>query len=419
MAGEDVGFPGPLSPHLGPLEWDRAFAPVPVTPREGVPGAESEVPFAFVEGMTVAVRGAVDEDQVDVLRAAAEEDPRVVGLFADPVIAAAPVCPQDPPLGTAEDVERLLCVDGLQEQGMQGEGVLVVVVDGGVSREYLKGKGKTPGFDAGMSFSSVPGVKPGEAKAGHGTMVAFDACIAAPDCTLVDVAILQSMSFDGLLSDALSAYGHLQQMVGAPGFFERYRGIVVNNSWAMFHPAWDFPVGDPENYSDNPNHLFNRSVAALERLGADIVFAAGNCGPDCPDGRCGDFTSRTIYGANSHPAVLSVAGVDTHKRRVGYSSTGPGRLTGEKPDLCCYTHFSGSGVAAADSGTSAAAPVAAGVIAALRSRFRYDPSLPATSPAALRRHLIENADAQGGTGHSPELGWGVLDGCSLAAQPPT
>jgi subtilisin family serine protease len=129
-------------------------------------------------------------------------------------------------------------------------------------------------------------------------------------------------------------------------------------------------------------------------------------------------TSRTIYGANSHPAVLSVAGVDTRKQRVGYSSTGPGRLWNEKPDLCCYTHFSGSGVYAADGGTSAAAPAAAGVIAALRSRFRYDPSRPTTSPAALRQSLIRSADAQGATGHSAELGWGILDGCRLALEPP-
>lgn len=376
-------------------------------------------PFAFVEGMTVAVRGEVDEEQVDALRAAAHEDPRVVGLFADPLIAGASVCPGDPPVGNTQDVERLLCVERLHEDGRRGEGVLVVVVDGGLNRKYLETKGKKPGFDAEMSFSSVPGVKPGRAKTGHGTMVAFDACIAAPDCTLADVAILQPMNFDGLLSDALSAYGHLQQMVRKPEFFERYRGIVVNNSWAMFDPAWDFPVGDPENYSDNPNHLFNLSVAALERLGADIVFAAGNCGPACPDGRCGGVTSRTIYGANSHPAVLSVAGVDTRKQRVGYSSTGPGRLADEKPDLSCYTQFAGSGVAAADSGTSAAAPVAAGVIAALRSRFRYDPARPVTSPAALRRHLIQNTDASGATSHSPELGWGILDGCNLAANQPT
>lgn len=419
MAGAEVGLPGPVSADLGPLEWDRSFAPVPVTPVEGDAGAEGAAPFAFVEGITVAVRGEVDEDQVDALRAAAHDDPRVVGLFADPAIAATPVCPGDPPVGTAQDVEELLCVERLHEQGMRGKGVLVVVVDGGLNRKYLEKKGKKPGFDAGASFSSVAGVKPGQAKAGHGTMVAFDACIAAPDCTLADVAILQPKKFDGLLSDALSAYGHLQQMVGTPGFFDRYRGIVVNNSWAMFDPDWDFPVGDPENYSDNPNHLFNVSVAALERLGADIVFAAGNCGPECPDKRCKAVTSRTIYGANSHPAVLSVAGVDTRKQRVGYSSTGPGRLSKEKPDLCCYTHFAGSGVYAADSGTSAAAPVAAGVIAALRSRFRYDRSRPATAPAAMRRSLIRSSDAQGGTGHSAELGWGILDGCRLPIGPPT
>jgi hypothetical protein len=59
-------------------------------------------------------------------------------------------------------------------------------------------------------------------------------------------------------------------------------GQVVNNSWGMFNPTWDFPVGDPQNYSDNPNHPFNIIVASLEAAGADILFAAGNCGPGMP-----------------------------------------------------------------------------------------------------------------------------------------
>jgi hypothetical protein len=159
---------------------------------------------------------------------------------------------------------------------------------------------------------------------------------------------------EGLLSDAVLAYRHLLNIMLAPRRPGEMRSLVVNNSWGMFHPSWDYPVGHPGNYSDNPNHPFNRIVVTLERAGADIVFAAGNCGSDCPDGRCRGVTAKAIYGANSSPAVLTVGGVDISGLRVGYSSKGPGRLTPNKPDVCGFTHFSGSGVYAAAGGTSAA-----------------------------------------------------------------
>jgi subtilisin family serine protease len=176
----------------------------------------------------------------------------------------------------------------------------------------------------------------------------------------------------------------------------------------MFRPSWDFPVGHPGNYSDNPAHPFNIIVASLESAGADILFAAGNCGRDCPDSRCG-FASRPICGANSHPAVLSVAGIDTEKQRVGYSSQGPGRLDPKKPDVSAYTHFQGSRIYAADGGTSAACPVAAGVVAAVRTRY------PASrlSPSQLRALIFKTAEDLIGVGWDDDHGWGAIDASAL------
>jgi subtilisin family serine protease len=62
----------------------------------------------------------------------------------------------------------------------------------------------------------------------------------------------------------------------------------------------------------------------------------------------------------------------------------PGRLTKNKPDVAGYTHFKGSGVYTADGGTSAATPVVAGVVAAVRSARPYNPADSTTSPAAIR-----------------------------------
>jgi subtilisin family serine protease len=214
---------------------------------------------------------------------------------------------------------------------------------------------------------------------------------------------------DGLLSDAVQSYGMLlSYLTRAPQPFagdHTPRTLVVNNSWGMFHPSWDFPVGDPQNYSDNPDHPFNILVASLEAAGADILFAAGNCGTECPDQRCEGVTDAGIYGANSSSAVTCVAGVVLSKERIGYSTKGPGRLAKQKPDIASFTHFAGSGVYAADGGTSTATPVAAGVVAAIRRLY------PASvlSPAQLRDMLRNTAEPQGNGGFNEEYGYGVIN----------
>ena len=413
-------------PSIAGLTWDQSYPPVELPGRTalGDPIDPFDVGPRFALDLepansTYLVRATIDESKIGTVTAAAEASQAVVGVFADVALQPCLICPGSPPMGTDTDVERLLGVPRLKDCGMDGSGVLVAIVDTGVNMSYLNSHGKNPTFDAARSWTPVAGLVPGSLPVDHGTMCAFDACIAAPNCTLLDIALLQSgrpgrTIMEGFLSDAVLAYRHLLDIMLAPKRPGESRSMVVNNSWGMFHPSWDFPVGDPGNYSDNPNHPFNRIVGALERAGADILFAAGNCGANCPDGRCQGVTANAIYGANSHPLVLSIAGVDTSKARVGYSSIGPGRLTQQKPDLSSYTHFKGSGVYPADGGTSAATPVASGVVAALRSKLPYDASLPQTSPAAIRNMLIKTAEDAGLLGYDFEYGWGIVNGCRLA-----
>jgi subtilisin family serine protease len=292
--------------------------------------------------------------------------------------------------------------------------VKVVIVDTGINLNYLRARGKTPRFDASLSWGPVEGQRLGDMPVDHGTMCAYDVCIAAPGCTLIDHPVLTSQApggsvMEGLLSDAVQSYGLLlSYMTKAPQPFAGDhipRTLVVNNSWGMFHPDWDFPVEDPQNYSDNADHPFNIIVASLEAAGADILFAAGNCGAECPDGRCQGATTAGIYGANSSPAVTCVGGVVINKERIGYSTKGPGRLEKNKPDIASFTHFAGSGVYTADGGTSAATPVAAGVVAAIR-RLYPSSVLP---PAQLRDLLRNNAERRGNARFSYEYGYGVID----------
>jgi hypothetical protein len=66
-------------------------------------------------------------------------------------------------------------------------------------------------------------------------------------------------------------------------------------------------------------------------------------------------------------------------------------MAANKPEVAAYTHFLGSealGTGKLDKGTSAAGPLVAGCIAAIRTRL--DPAT--TSPAALNEHLRRAAE---------------------------
>jgi hypothetical protein len=49
-----------------------------------------------------------------------------------------------------------------------------------------------PAFDAALSWGPLGGQRPSAMPVGHSTMCAYDICIAAPACTLVDHALLTS-----------------------------------------------------------------------------------------------------------------------------------------------------------------------------------------------------------------------------------
>jgi hypothetical protein len=411
-APEDIaaGLPG--------VAIDPTFAPVPV-PRPlaedgGFPVSLDQATVYSLDARQagVLVRGQIaDDDLASRLALLLASRPDLAGVFADPTIETCLTCGDSPAVGSWRDVAGQLRVEALTQAGYTGAGVALAVVDSGINSAYLEQQlGQAPELDVGRSWTPAGvSTKPGAHPVNHGTMCAFDALIAAPRATLLDVAVLLSTregqtAMEGLLSDAVAAYAHLRTVLD--DLPAEHRALVVTNSWGSFSPKWDFPPGHPGNYSDNRAHPFNIIVASLEQAGADILFAAGNCGRDCPDNRC-EYPRLPIVGANSHPQVLSIGGVDVTGQRVGYSSQGPGRLADHKPDLCSYTHFEGSKVFAPgpDSGTSAACPTAAGVVTAVRT------TVPATqvTPAQLRTILNRTADDRGTMGYDYDYGYGVID----------
>ena len=105
-------------------------------------------------------------------------------------------------------------------------------------------------------------------------------------------------------------------------------------------------------------------------------------------------TDRMIMGANTYQEVLTVGGCDTNDQMVGYSSRGPSiaGMYQHKPDLVAYTHFLGSktvGMCVPDTGVSAACPVAAGCVAALRTQFKPSTVTPSEDVSEAQEHRLQ------------------------------
>ena len=336
-------------------------------------------------------------------------------------------CMVEPAVGTARDVGERLNLTQLKSMNLTGEKVAIAILDTGIHLPSLtRSLGRAPRFDAQACWNPQHTPRePGSWKAGHGTMCAFDALIAAPDATLVDFPLLEveSPSPDGMMfpyvSSAMRAYGALLAS-RAHGPLKQYQALVVSNSWGIYHPDDDYPAGHPGRFSDNPTHPFNVQLAAATRAGIDILFAAGNCGRECPSPNCRSAQGNAIMGCAGLPEILTVAGCDIHGVRAGFSSQGPSipGMAHEKPDVMAYTHFLGSSLthdSKPDTGTSAACPVAAGCVAALRSSPQFDPiTVP---PAKLFERLRATAERPAGIPASAwdgDHGWGIISPLNAA-----
>ncbi len=387
------------------LEIDEQYHPVPLPGLPAMrknPGAAEGLRydkiFSKEMGPAYGVRvRAEDEEAINRLRH--DRHREVLGVYADPSISPfpTPYCGRAA-MGSATEVFNKLGMRTLQRENITGKKVRIAIVDTGVNGDMVP---VTGGWSPDVNYV------PGTALREHGTMVAFDAQIAAPEAAILDYALLRSANNNAwiaFLSDAIAALADLIELITSrePG------PLVVNNSWGMYNRAEDAPLGSPENYSMNLEHPFNQIVRALVTAGADVFFAAGNCGGNCPDPRCGEMDrgpGASIHGANSHPDVITVAAATLTDRRLGYSSQGPGGLEMQKPDLAAYSHFAGSGIFPADSGTSAACPVAAGVAAALRQKF----SPARLTPAQLKGALLRSATDLEGDGWDYNLGFGIIN----------
>jgi serine protease AprX len=368
------------------FEIDANFTPITMT-------APPELASQIEEGnqQVILVRGLVDPNRMQDLRA----QPGVIAVWTDtpispfqnavpgaqslwmmPATAVGP-CPLPPcdttngfpANGTLANVQRYLGVDQIWADGYRGAGIVIGIVDGGITAQNRPPRGgetaKVPRVIGG--FPAADWGTTAAAWAEHGNMTATDALGMAPEAQLYDIRIsTPDGGFMSSVSQALAGYQWAidhHKMDGTPQ--------VLSNSWGLYQQAWG------QDYATNANHPFTRKVVEAINEGILVLFAAGNCGQVCPDGRCGQDTGpgRSIWAANAHPNVMTVGAANLSEQWVGYSSQGPTGLQGaqnsNKPDFCGITHFAGyfpqqNASHPSDSGTSAATPIVAGVVALLK-----------------------------------------------------
>jgi len=401
---------------------DSDYQPVPATPTR-----EHAAQLRDADEQAVLVRGEIEESRIPEL----EAQPDVIRVWLDTPIApfsaeveAPPIelgeeeaphlrqlnmavgpCPIPPcdcqpsvAKGTIGDVAQYLGADQIWALGRRGLGITVGVVDGGItadgrpvkpgetSRRIPRVTGGWPTADWGTEASDW-----GE----HGNMCSTDVLGMAPEAEIYDIRIA-GVGTAATISNALAGFQWAIDQHQATG-----RPHILSNSWGIFQEAWD------PDYATNPNHPFTRKVVEALNEGILILFAAGNCGgADCADGRCGSDTGpgRDIWGSNGHPRVMTVGAVNINEQFIGYSSRGPAALDPNKPDFCSISHF--QGYFGSDSGTSAATPIAAGVVALLKQ------SNPSISQEQLKIALRGTARDIGPAGWDQHTGAGILRGAA-------
>jgi subtilisin family serine protease len=297
-----------------------------------------------------------------------------------------------PAQGAPEPNIGLVNAPALWSLGDTGQGVVVANMDSGVDVTHpdLAGRwrgGANSWFDPYGQHPTTP-----TDLTGHGTwtmsvMVGGDA-----GGTSIGVApgaqwIAVKMFNDQGASTATAIHQGFQWLLdpdGDPATADAPQ--VVNNSWAYANPGC---------YLD-----FEPDLESLRSAGILPVFAAGNGGP----------YSNSSYSPANNPAAFAVGAINNNSLIYGYSSRGPstcGGSTGPFPDIVAPGVNIRSadllGGYASNSGTSLAAPHAAGALALLLSAY------PNTSAANQEAALINTAVDRGTAGPDNTYGYGRLD----------
>lgn len=387
---------------LGAITFRPTAKPIPMfAPPPGAPAASrvsdlqafaSPVTNPDLASVTQVLPVQADAAAIDELRARPG-----VRVWPNSAIRLLTDCAPFQPGVTVDVIRDRLGVAKVWEAGYTGDGVVVGIIDEGIDGTVYPVIG---------GFNRAGGQEPGAAAIdSHGSMCAADVAVAAPEAKLYDYPFLVQRSSSALAM--FNAVLEQRRQDGTPH--------VVSNSWGFYavppqkgnehHEIWDL------------NHPLHRKIREVVASRAPVLFAAGNCGLPSPAGNCDPSSTgpdQSIHGSNSLEEVITVAAVNSTDARIGYSSQGRGMFAEEKPDVAAYSHFFGNfgpgrpggDDTPFDNGTSAACPVAAGVVALLVS------AEPTATPSRLRDAVIAGA---GNGDWSPDIGRGVINAAGSVA----
>jgi serine protease AprX len=373
------------------------------------PGESVRALVAYGEPPTEAEIDALRDRDAEVLHVAETVPTVVVRVPADRVddLADAPgvvLVEKDRLVEPLLDESRPLVggVGMAEARGYGGSGVSVAVFDTGIDVDHPDLEDKLrASYDATEDDSVAGGflggaddpAEPGDTD-GHGTHVAGTAAGTgqssgyqyvglAPDADLVAVDIFDDQG------RARSSY--------------ILKGIdwILDNQGRYGIKIMQMSIGgEPTDGKDS----VSRAIGVGAEEGVLSVVAAGNQGPD----------QETITFPGVAPAALTVGAVDDDKRVAEFSSRGPSIAGDKKPDIVAPgvdimstlpPEVNGGSNYGELSGTSMAAPHAAGVAAAT---WQANASL---SPTLVKWILVAGSAPIGPDSDSwhPGLGWGFLD----------
>lgn len=356
---------------------------------------KSYIPFWIFNGFSVTAAPDVVQELAshpDVLSITPDE--------LDIVPASTP-----PALSNPEANISLVNAPALWSMGFTGQGVVVASMDSGVSLSHSdlasswRG-GSNSWYDPYGQHPTTPADLSGHGTWTMGVMVGGDAGGSsigiAPGAQWIAVKMFDDAG--GTTATAIHlGFQWLLDPDGDPSTADAPH--VVNNSWTYAYPGC---------YLD-----FEPDLQSLRAAGILPVFAAGNGGPG----------TGTSYSPANNPSAFAVGAIYNNGSIYGLSSRGPttcGGSTGVFPEVVApgvgiYTTDLG-GFYTTASGTSLAAPHAAGGLALLLSAY---PNLP---PADQQNALVNSAFDLGASGPDDVYGYGRLDLLAayqwLASAPP-
>jgi serine protease len=346
------------------------------------------------------------EDALDVaLRWAAH--PAVVSAMPDLVLPRERTVAFDDPMYDGQWYHELLESQLLWEQTLGDPEVRVAVIDSAIELSHPDlADGFVAPYDA-FDDDADPSPNPGEFCFDsntdicdeHGTAVSGIIGARAnnaegvvgfcPECSVVPIKLLgDSMGSTGR---DVAAYEHAIEQ----------DAWVINNSW-----GYTVSIPAPDVLADL---IHEASTENRDGLGAVVVFAAGNDDRDIEDDEIQVL-----------PDVLCVSATDRYGNWTNYTNRGPG-VDISAPSATVTTSYEG-GYTETFGGTSAAAPVAAGVAGWL---LAWQPQLTSEE---VRQLMVDTAVQNPGVtsdddGHHDIFGYGLLSPVDLidafAEEPPT